>query len=60
MVKNKSVLEVVVNNKKAELECPSDMSLGELFDALFQMRSFVIEKIKEVQKQDEELLNKGD
>lgn len=52
MLKTKTVLEATVNDKIACMECPPNMSLGELFDALCIMRGFIIDRMKDAQKQD--------
>lgn len=50
MLKNHSILEVVKNEKVYQLHLPSDASLGEVHDVLYQMRSFVVERIQEHMK----------
>ncbi|CAB4121684.1 hypothetical protein UFOVP1357_20 [uncultured Caudovirales phage] len=58
-VKNRPILEAKVGEKTFELVLPEGSTLGELHDALFQMRSFVIDRIKEAnemnQKSQEEV-----
>jgi len=46
MIKNKTILEVLVNEKPHQYFCEPSSSLGEVFDALTQMRAFVIERMK--------------
>lgn len=49
MLKNKSVLEVVKGAREYQFSCEPDSPLGEVFDALCQMKSYVVEKINEAQ-----------
>ncbi len=50
MIKNKTVLEVKMGERTYELMCSPDSPLGELYDVLFQMQSYVIGKINDSQK----------
>lgn len=50
MLVQKSALEVKVGTRTYTLECASDSPLGELYDALCQMQSYVIGRIIESQK----------
>lgn len=52
MLKQSAMLEVKINDRVYQLHLPSDAPLGEAHDALFQMRSFVIQKINDAQKAD--------
>jgi len=52
MLKTSAILEVKINDRTYVLTLPNDSPLGEVHDALFQMRSFVVEKINEAQKAD--------
>jgi len=52
MIKNKTVIEYNVGERKYEFFCSSDSPLGELHDALCFFKSLVIEKITEVQKKE--------
>lgn len=52
MLKQYAMLEVKINDRVYQLHLPSNAPLGEAHDALFQMRSFVIEKIIDSQKAD--------
>lgn len=47
MIKNKTVLEITIGERNYELLVSSDSPLGELYDAISQMRVFVINKINE-------------
>ncbi len=47
MIKNVSILEVLKGERVYQLHLPSNAPLGELHDVLFQMRSFVVDKINE-------------
>ncbi len=53
MLKTHAQLEVKIGERIYQLNLPSDAPLGEVHDAVFQMRSFVISKILEAQKADE-------
>lgn len=52
MLKTQAQLEVKINDRIYALTLPNDAPLGEAHDALFQMRSFVVEKINEAHKAD--------
>lgn len=52
MIKQKTVFEITINERSYRLECSPDSPLGELHDALSQMKSFVVERIKEVNDQE--------
>ena len=58
MLKNKAVLEVKIGERSYSLELSNDSPLGEAYDAITQMRSYVVERIndeneKSKQKADE-------
>lgn len=53
MLKQSATLEVKIGERVYTLTLPSESPLGEVHDALFQMRSYVISKIIEAQKADE-------
>jgi hypothetical protein len=53
MLKQSATLEVKIGERVYTLTLPSESPLGEVHDALFQMRSYVINKIIEAQKADE-------
>lgn len=52
MIKTQAVLEVKIGENIYQLHLPQTPTLGEVHDALYKMRSFVIEKIAEAQKAD--------
>ncbi len=52
MLKQTAILEVKIGERVYQLLLPSDSPLGEVHDALFQMRSFVVGKINEAQNID--------
>lgn len=54
MLKQSVMLEVKLNDRVYQLHLPQDAPLGEVHDALYQLRSFVIEKINAAQKADED------
>jgi hypothetical protein len=47
MLKQAAILEVVKEDRIYTMILPNNAPLGELHDVLFQMRSFVVEKINE-------------
>lgn len=47
MIKNKTVLETKVNERAYRLECSPDSPLGELHDAICEMKSYVVQMIHE-------------
>lgn len=53
MLKTHAQLEVTIGENVYQLHLPADAPLGQTFDALFQMRSFVVEKINAANKIDE-------
>jgi hypothetical protein len=50
MVKNKLVLEIKINDKFYQLLCDPDSQLGQLHDALSQMRQYVVQQIVDADK----------
>lgn len=42
MIRSKAVLEIKIGDNLYSMECPSQAQLGEVHDALVQMRSIVI------------------
>jgi hypothetical protein len=53
MITNITKLEVKIGERTYVLLCSCDSPLGELHDALMQMKSHIIEKMIEVDKQAE-------
>lgn len=53
MIKQKVVLEVKVGERSYSMECYADSPLGEIYDALTQMKSFIVGKVVEAQKAEE-------
>lgn len=53
MLKQNAVLEVKIGDNVYQFHLPSSAGLGEVHDALFQMRSFVIDKINDALKADQ-------
>lgn len=45
MIKNKTVLEVKINERLFELVLDNESPLGEVFDAVTQMQRFVVDRI---------------
>ena len=50
MIKQKTVMEVVKGERTYELSVSPDSPLGEVYDALNQMRNHIINKIEEERK----------
>jgi hypothetical protein len=45
MIKQKTVLEVVIGERSYELYCRADSPLGELHDALMQMKGYCVDRM---------------
>lgn len=45
MIKNQTVLEIIKNERVYQLHLSSESPLGECFDVLSEMRSFILERI---------------
>lgn len=54
IVKSKHTMEVKIGERSYQMMCDSESPLGELYDALYQMQSFVVAKINESQKKPED------
>jgi hypothetical protein len=54
MIKQHVSLEVKVKEKPFSLIFPQDSSLGECFDALTEMRHYIVNRIKEVEQEERE------
>lgn len=52
MIKTQLKLEVKTGENVYQFSLPENAPLGEVHDALFQMRTFIISKINEAQKAD--------
>lgn len=50
MIKTKTVLEVKIGERIYEFSMSPDSPLGELFDAISQIRGLIIQKINESQE----------
>lgn len=50
MLKNKVALEVVVGDRKYELQMSNESPLGEVYDVLTSMRGYVFNMISEEEK----------
>jgi len=44
-LKNKTTLEVKIGNRIYSMECYSDSPLGEVYDALSQMKGYIVDRI---------------
>lgn len=45
MIKQKTVLEILIGERKYELFCGADSPLGELHDALMQMKGYCVDRM---------------
>jgi hypothetical protein len=48
MIKNIPTIEAKIGEKIFSLHLPTETTLGEVHDALFQMRSYIVNRINEV------------
>jgi hypothetical protein len=55
MLKHSVQLEIVKDDRVYQLSLPNNCPLGEVHDVLFQMRSYIVDRINEAQKQDQPL-----
>jgi hypothetical protein len=55
MIKQKTVLEVVVGERKYELLCGADSPLGDLHDALMQMKGYCIERMVKAHEEEKKI-----
>ncbi len=53
MIKQKTVLEVKIGERVYELFCGADSPLGELHDALMQMKGYCVERMVAAQKEEQ-------
>lgn len=44
-LKSKTILQVKTGERVYEMECYSDAPLGEVYDALLQMKAYVVDRI---------------
>lgn len=51
MIKHNTILEVKIGERIYQFECSPESPLGELHDALHQMKSFIIQKIVDAEKE---------
>lgn len=54
MLRNKTGLEAKVGDKYFQFVCDQESSVGEIFDALYLMRSHVLEVMKNQQEKDKD------
>jgi len=54
MIKNKTILEVKMNERVYSLELDPTSPLGEVFDVLTMMKSFIVERMKDADKKEEQ------
>lgn len=57
MLKNKAVLEVKIGERIYSLELSSDSPLGEAYDAITQMRTYVIDRINDENEKSKQKAN---
>jgi len=53
MLSNKTALECKIGERCYQFVCSSDSPLGEVHDALSELKAFVIQKIQESEKKQE-------
>lgn len=53
MIKSKAVVEIKLNDRIYQMECPNESPLGEVHDALCMMKAVIIDRIKEIQSLEE-------
>jgi hypothetical protein len=51
MLKNNTVLEIKIGERNYQFYCSPDSPLGELYDVLHQMKSFIVQKILDAEKE---------
>lgn len=54
MIKQKTILEVIIGERVYELSCSADSPLGELHDALMQMKGFCVDRMIAAHKEEKE------
>lgn len=59
MIKNKAVIEIKIGENIYSMECPVNAQLGEVHDALVQMRSIVINMMQAHADQEQKQIEKG-
>lgn len=59
MLKSKSILEVKIGERTYELLCPQDSPLGEVHDSICQMKKYIIDRMVDVQKAEQEAAEKA-
>jgi hypothetical protein len=52
-IKNKIVLEVIRGERTYEMVLSPDSPLGEAFDAITEMRNYLVERINQVEKENQ-------
>lgn len=52
MIKQQTLLEVKAGERTYELACSPDSPLGELYDAICAMKSFIVQRINEEQQKE--------
>lgn len=58
MIKQKTILEVKIGDRVYELSCGADSPLGELHDALMQMKGFCVDRMIQAHKDEKEQAEK--
>lgn len=53
MIKQKTILEVKINDRVYELLCASEAPLGELHDVLMQMKGYCVDRMVAAQKEEQ-------
>lgn len=53
-LENRTFIEVEKDGKLAQLVVPNDMPLGLLFDAVMEMKGYIVERMAKVHKEEQE------
>ena len=59
MIKQKTMLEVIKDERSYELHLSDTAPLGEIYDVLNQMRNYIIQRIEQENKAQEEAAEKA-
>lgn len=55
MIKPVAVLELVIGERSYQLQCHSNSPLGELHDALMQMKGYVVERMQKAHAEEHQI-----
>jgi hypothetical protein len=60
MLKQKTILEIVKDEKTFQFHCDPDSKLGEIYDVLHAMKDYVVKRILEAEEQQKPKEKKDD